>query len=86
MDDILKKELVKYLKTFVSKQRLLLFDEKLNLRTRNITLVLEDIFQSRNINAVRSVLIVLEFRIFILLKIKISMLQMSLFQWELENG
>ena len=49
MDDILKKELVKYLKTFVSKQRLLLFDEKLNLRTRNITLVLEDVFQSRNI-------------------------------------
>ena len=51
MDDILKKELVEYLKTFVSKQRLLLFDEKLNLRTRNITLVLEDVFQSRNISA-----------------------------------
>ena len=51
MDHILKQELVKYLKTFVSKQRLQLFYEKLNLRTRNITLVLEDVFQSRNISA-----------------------------------
>ena len=51
MDNILKKELVEYLKTFVSEQRLLLFDKKLNLRTRNITLVLEDVFQSRNISA-----------------------------------
>ena len=51
MDHILKRELVEYLKTFVSEQRLQLFDEKLNLRTRNITLVLEDVFQSRNISA-----------------------------------
>ena len=51
MDHILKQELVKYLKTFVSEHRLQLFYEKLNLRTRNITLVLEDVFQSRNISA-----------------------------------
>ena len=51
MDHILKQELVKYLKTFVSEQRLQLFYKKLNLRTRNITLVLEDVFQSRNISA-----------------------------------
>ncbi len=51
MDHILKQELLKYLKNFVSEQRLQLFYEKLNLRTRNITLVLEDVFQSRNISA-----------------------------------
>ena len=51
MDHILKKELVEYLKKFVSEKRLQLFYEKLNLRTRNITVVLEDIFQSRNISA-----------------------------------
>ena len=86
MDNILKKELVEYLKTFVSKQRLQLFDEKLNLRTRSITLVLEDVFQSRNIKCSKISLIVLVYKIFILLKIRTSMLQMNLFHWEPENG
>mgnify|MGYP001444347733 CR=1 FL=1 len=51
MDNKLKIELIDYLKSFVTKKRLELFEEKLKLRTRNITLVLEDIFQSRNMSA-----------------------------------
>ena len=86
MDHILKQELVKYLKTFVSEQRLQLFYEKLNLRTRNITLVLEDVFQSRNISAAVRSIDCFAYKIFILLKIKTSMLQMNLYHWDLENG
>ena len=35
-------------------KRLELFEEKLELRTKKVTLVLEDIYQSRNISAMRS--------------------------------
>ncbi len=38
----------KYLCQFLTEQRLQLIDEKLRFRTRHITLVLEDIFQSQN--------------------------------------
>ena len=51
MDHFVKKELIEYLKTFVTKKRLELFEEKLELRTKKVTLVLEDIYQSRNISA-----------------------------------
>jgi len=51
MDDSLKSELVEHLKSFVTEERLHLFEEKINLRSRKLTLVLEDVFQSRNISA-----------------------------------
>lgn len=51
MDRILKLELIEYLKSFVTEERLLLFEEKLALRSKKLTLVLEDVFQSRNISA-----------------------------------
>ena len=51
MDSILKIELIEYLKSFVTEERIQLFEEKLELRSRKLTLVLEDVFQSRNISA-----------------------------------
>jgi len=51
MDNFVKKKLIEYLKTFVTKKRLELLEEKLELRTKKVTLVLEDIYQSRNISA-----------------------------------
>ena len=50
MDNFVKKKLIEYLKTFVTKKRLELLEEKLELRTKKVTLVLEDIYQSRNIH------------------------------------
>ena len=44
-------ELISHLKEFVSINRFNLFQEKADLRTNYITVVLEDIFQSRNISA-----------------------------------
>ena len=44
-------ELIKYLKTFISEDRYKLFKKKIDERTQHITVVLEDIFQSRNIAA-----------------------------------
>jgi len=44
-------DLILYFKDFVSKDRFNLFQEKVNLRTNFITLVLEDVFQARNISA-----------------------------------
>ena len=51
MDSILKIELIEYLKSFVTEERIQLFEEKLELRSKKLTLVLEDVFQSRNISA-----------------------------------
>jgi tRNA (guanosine-2'-O-)-methyltransferase len=48
----MEKELIEYLKNFVTPRRNQLFDEVLNNRTRYITLVLEDIYQSNNASAV----------------------------------
>ena len=44
-------DLVQYLKTFVVEQRRELFEEKIQQRTKHITVVLENIFQGRNISA-----------------------------------
>ena len=44
-------ELVSYLKRFIVKNRLDLFEEKIQYRTQHITVVLENIFQGRNISA-----------------------------------
>ena len=51
MDSILKIELIEYLKSFVTEERIKLFEKKLAHRSKKLTLVLEDVFQSRNISA-----------------------------------
>jgi tRNA (guanosine-2'-O-)-methyltransferase len=45
-------DLNNYLKQFINPNRLKLINEKLNLRTRYITIVLEDLFQPHNASAV----------------------------------
>lgn len=45
-------ELIDYLKTFVSERRYDLIEKVLNERTRYVTVVLEDIYQSQNASAV----------------------------------
>ena len=44
-------DLVEYLKEFVVEERKILFEEKIQQRTKHITVVLENIFQGRNISA-----------------------------------
>ena len=44
-------DLVQYLKAFVTDERRELFEEKIQQRTKHITVVLENIFQGRNISA-----------------------------------
>lgn len=44
-------DLVEYLKDFVVDERRMLFEEKIQQRTKHITVVLENIFQGRNISA-----------------------------------
>ena len=51
MDSLLKKELITYLSSFVSEERIQLFQTKIKERSRHLTVVLEDVFQSRNISA-----------------------------------
>ena len=46
----LKHDLVQYLKEFVVDERRELFEEKIQQRTKHITVVLENIFQGRNIS------------------------------------
>jgi tRNA (guanosine-2'-O-)-methyltransferase len=43
-------DLVNYLKGFVTKERYALFEEKIEERRNHITIVLENIFQGRNIS------------------------------------
>lgn len=45
------KDLIKYLKEYITEERKNLFEDKILERTRSITIVLEDIFQARNISA-----------------------------------
>ncbi|MDD2200571.1 MAG: TrmH family RNA methyltransferase, partial [Bacteroidales bacterium] len=45
-------DIVKYLSNFVTEKRLERFNEVLNQRTNYLTIVLEDIYQSHNANAV----------------------------------
>ena len=47
----LEHDLVQYLKEFVVDERRELFEEKIQQRTKHITVVLENIFQGRNISA-----------------------------------
>jgi tRNA (guanosine-2'-O-)-methyltransferase len=47
----LKHDLVQYLKEFVVEERRELFEEKIEQRTKHITVVLENVFQGRNISA-----------------------------------
>ena len=51
MDSVVKQKLIQHLSNFVTEERLELFKNKIKDRTRKITLVLEDVFQSRNISA-----------------------------------
>ena len=51
MDNLLKKELISYLSSFVTEKRVELFQKKIKERSRHLTVVLEDVFQSRNISA-----------------------------------
>ncbi|MBT3571001.1 MAG: TrmH family RNA methyltransferase, partial [Flavobacteriales bacterium] len=44
-------DLVEYLKEFVIDERRILFEEKIQQRTKHMTVVLENIFQGRNISA-----------------------------------
>jgi tRNA (guanosine-2'-O-)-methyltransferase len=44
-------DLVQYLKAFIVDERRELFEEKIQQRTKHITVVLENIFQGRNISA-----------------------------------
>ena len=48
----MKEKLIEHLRQFVTAKRLALFDQKLALRTRYMTIVLEDIFQPHNASAV----------------------------------
>ena len=47
----LNHDLVEYLKEFIVDERRILFEEKILQRTKHITVVLENIFQGRNISA-----------------------------------
>ena len=47
----LRHDLVQHLKEFVVEERLALFEEKIQERTKHITVVLENVFQGRNISA-----------------------------------
>ena len=51
MESSLKLELIEHLSQFITSERLDLFQEKLKERSNRVTLVLEDVFQSRNISA-----------------------------------
>ena len=52
----MKDKLIQYLQQFVTERRLKLFDSRLENRTRYLTVVLEDIFQSHNASAVSAFL------------------------------
>jgi tRNA (guanosine-2'-O-)-methyltransferase len=53
IDDLsTKKDLLDYLLQLVTEKRKILFDDVLRYRTRHITIVLEDIYQSQNASAV----------------------------------
>ncbi|MBT3611417.1 MAG: RNA methyltransferase [Flavobacteriales bacterium] len=47
----LRHDLVQYLKEFIVEERRELFEEKIKQRTKHITVVLENVFQGRNISA-----------------------------------
>jgi len=52
MDSILRKELTEHLEAFLTDERKLLLQKVLKNRTRHITVVIEDLYQTQNISAV----------------------------------
>jgi tRNA (guanosine-2'-O-)-methyltransferase len=52
MNDNLQKQLTQYLETFLTHERKLLLHNVLKNRTRHITVVVEDLYQTQNISAV----------------------------------
>lgn len=46
-----EEELIEHLKNYITPERFALFEEKVQERTKHITIVLENIFQARNISA-----------------------------------
>jgi len=52
MDNKTKKELIHYLSEFMTKERILLFNEVIEKRTQFLSIVLEDIYQPQNASAV----------------------------------
>jgi tRNA (guanosine-2'-O-)-methyltransferase len=52
MENITNKELIEYFKTFITEQRLNKMEKILSLRTRYLTVVLENIYQPHNASAV----------------------------------
>jgi tRNA (guanosine-2'-O-)-methyltransferase len=52
MPDKLRKKLTQYLETFLTEERKLLLHKVLENRTRHITVVVEDLYQTQNISAV----------------------------------
>jgi tRNA (guanosine-2'-O-)-methyltransferase len=51
-DTLIKKRFLEYLESFITENKLNLFDKVIRERTRHITVVLEDIYQSQNASAV----------------------------------
>lgn len=47
----LKEDLIEHLKSFITQERKLLFEEKIDTRTNHITVVLENIYQAHNSSA-----------------------------------
>ncbi|MCL1968448.1 MAG: RNA methyltransferase [Bacteroidetes bacterium] len=52
MTDNLQNELIQYLETFLTEERKLLLHNVLENRTRHVTVVVEDLYQTQNISAV----------------------------------
>lgn len=52
LSSIMNNQLIPYLESFVTERRKKLFDTVINYRTRYVTVVLEDIYQSHNASAV----------------------------------
>ncbi len=52
MDTAMQKKLLEFLNGFITTERKVLFEKVLQFRTRHITVVLEDIYQSHNASAV----------------------------------
>jgi tRNA (guanosine-2'-O-)-methyltransferase len=49
---LMKQQLLTYLQEFISEHKKIVFDRLINLRTRHLTIVLEDIYQPHNASAV----------------------------------
>ena len=52
LNPLVTEELIAYLQHFITEERFYKFQETIRFRTRHLTIVLEDIFQSHNASAV----------------------------------